>query len=478
VVLNVNNCLSPPSTVSVNVSQVTLSLSANPPIICAGNSSTLIALSSANSYTWSNGNTNSSLVVSPTVTSVYSVAVTNTAYCNATKQITLAVIGPSISSSGALICGNSGTVNLSVNAFTPSIVNWYSTIASSISLFSGTTFSMNAFSDTTLYAEANQSASGCTSIRLPVSVTVSPYPTLSVTANPLIVCPGKTSSLSAIGASTYSWIGIGSGAQRTVNPISLSSYTVIGKNIHGCATTTTLLISVYPLPTLTAQQSATSVCPSSVLGFTASGAISYTWNTGAIGTITTVTPATNSTYTVFGSNPEGCVTSKTLAVITRSVPLITINQSADSLCPGQVITFTATGAGSYTWLPGGLISSTFSASPFISSVYNAIGRSVNTCTQVAFVMVTVDPCTNVDDNDEFLKDLHIFPNPTSDHIIIKFNHKGHKKINVFNSIGLMILEKSTMEELETIYLSMYLKDIYFIKVMQEQNFKFFKVIVE
>jgi hypothetical protein len=478
VVVNVNNCLSPPSTVSVNVSQVTLSLSANPPIICTGNSSTLIALSSANSYAWSNGNTNTHIVVSPTVTSVYSVAVTNTAYCSATKHITLTVISPTISSSGALICGNSGTVNLSVNAFTPSIVNWYSTISSSLSLLSGTTFSINTGSDTTLYAEANQSASGCASIRVPVSVTVSPYPTLSVTANPLIVCPGKTSSLSAIGASTYSWIGIGSGAQRTVNPISLSSYTVVGKNINGCATTTTLLISVYPLPTLTAQQSATSVCPSSILGFTASGAISYTWNTGAIGTITTVTPATNSTYTVYGSNAEGCVSSKTLAVITRSVPLITIYQSADSLCPGEVITFTATGANSYTWLPGGITASTFSAGPFISSVYNAIGRSVNTCTHVAFVMVAVDPCTHLTDNDEFLKHVNVFPNPTHDDIRIDFNRKGHKKILVFNAIGRIIQEKNTMKELETIYLSAYPKGIYFIKVMQDQNFRSFKVIVE
>jgi hypothetical protein len=477
-VVSANNCLSAPSTISVNISQITLSLTASPQLICSGNSSTLSALSSATTFTWSNGANGSSIVVSPTSSSVYSVAVTNTAFCTATKQITLTLISPTINTTGAVLCGNSGSINLSVNAFTPSLVNWFSSMSSSMSVFTGTTFSVNAISDTTFFVEALHTSGACVSPRIPVSLTVSPYPTLNVTSNPQSVCPGKTSSLSAVGANTYSWVGLGTGSNRTVNPISATTYTVIGKNMFGCATTATLQVTVYPLPTLTAQQSATSVCPSSVLGFTASGAISYTWNTGAIGTITTVTPATNSTYTVYGSNAEGCVSSKTLAVITRSVPLITIYQSADSLCPGEVITFTATGANSYTWLPGGLISSTFSASPFISSVYNAIGSSVNSCTQVSFVMVTVDPCTNVHDNDEFLKDLHIFPNPTHDQISIKFNHKGHKKINMFSSIGLMILEKSTMEELETIYLSAYSKGVYFIKVAQEENFKFFKVIVD
>lgn len=477
-IVSSNNCVSPLSTVSVNISQVSLSITANPPLICYGSSSTLTAVSSANTFTWSNGSTTSSIVVSPTNTGVYSVVVTNTANCNTIKSITLALINPTISSSGVLICGNSGTTVLSVNAFTPSIVNWYSTLSSSVSIHNGNTFSLNLNSDTTVFVEAHQSSSGCISSRLPVSVTVSPYPILSVVANPSIVCPGKNSTLTVSGATTYSWISLGSGATKMVSPITNKSYTVIGKSLQGCITTDSVLITVHPIPSITIQQSATSICPSSVLTLTASGAISYTWNTGSNGAITTVTPATNTSYSVYGSNNLGCIASKTIGVSTRSVPVITIKQSVDSLCPGQVITFTASGANSYTWLPGGIISTTFSASPMITTVYNAIGKSVNTCTQIAFVVVNVKACTNVTEINARGQNLSVFPNPTRDKLVVKSNFIGQKKISLINEIGTILFELKSTSMLDQIDLSGYSKGLYLLKVEFAESFELVKVILE
>jgi hypothetical protein len=462
--VSANNCSSPQSSIAVTVSDVTLSLSASPPVVCSGNSSTLSLSTSANSYTWNNGSASNSIVVTPSITTVYNVIATNTANCVTSKSITIAVIHPTIMANNVIACGNSATAALSVDAFTPSVINWYPSINSSVSLASGINYTVNASSTTTVYAEASNSLNGCMSPRVPVTLIISPYPILTVAANPSTVCPGKPSTLTATGASTYSWLSVGSGSVRTVAPISNHVYTVTGKNTFGCATTGTILLSTYTLASISVAQTATSVCPSGVVSFTASGANTYIWNTGANGSITTVTPAVNSTYTVYGANTQSCTSSATPAVVTRSVPVISIRQSTNSICAGEAVTFTASGASSYTWLPGNKISAHFTVNPLVTAVYNAIGRSPNSCTNVAIAGVEVNPCTEIDENTEQINKLKIFPNPSQGLMTLLFSYEGKKEINIFSPLGNLIFGSSTIESFEKIGLSGLSAGIYFIRV--------------
>jgi hypothetical protein len=128
------------------------------PTICAGNSGTITATGSATSYSWSTGATTNSIVVSPTVNTTYTVMGTN-ATCSLTLTQAITVTNPTITGTGTMVCGPSGTGTLTANGF--STVNWYSSPTSTVSLATGNTYVPPVTpTTTTYYAQAQSTASG------------------------------------------------------------------------------------------------------------------------------------------------------------------------------------------------------------------------------------------------------------------------------------------------------------------------------
>lgn len=220
------------------------------------------------------------------------------------------------------------------------------------------------------------------------------------------------------------------------------------------------------------------MCPSSVLSLTATGANTYTWNNGTMAPVTTVTPASNSSYSVYGTNADGCVSSGTIAITTKSVPVISIAQSTAIVCAGEIVTFTATGAASYTWLPGNLVGDTFSATPLAPSVYNAIGLSVNGCTNIAFSSITANPCTATGENVNTGKTFQVFPNPSSGVVSLTFGTETKKEIRVMNYLGSLVHKFETSNTFEIIDLSTVQKGVYLITVKEGTIYSNHKIIIQ
>ena len=87
---------------------------------------------------------------------------------------------------------------------------------------------------------------GC-SITKNVSLTINPLPTITIAASPssAIVCTGSNVSLTASGASTYSWSGgISNGSSFSVT--TPTSYTVTGTDANGCSATASKTVNYYP----------------------------------------------------------------------------------------------------------------------------------------------------------------------------------------------------------------------------------------
>jgi uncharacterized repeat protein (TIGR02543 family) len=87
---------------------------------------------------------------------------------------------------------------------------------------------------------------GC-SITKNVSLTINALPAITIAATPTsaIVCSGSNVSLTASGASTYSWSGgISNGSSFSVT--SPTSYTVTGTDANGCSATATKTVNYYP----------------------------------------------------------------------------------------------------------------------------------------------------------------------------------------------------------------------------------------
>jgi hypothetical protein len=125
---------------------ITVAISATAYTLCPGNSATLTA-SGANTFTWNNGSTTSSIVINPSQTSVYSVTGANGGCTGASSiSITVNAADSLIVSPDATVCiGRSATLtasgaytnyawnNLPANAnlvVTPSVTTTYTLVAS------------------------------------------------------------------------------------------------------------------------------------------------------------------------------------------------------------------------------------------------------------------------------------------------------------------------------------------------------------
>jgi hypothetical protein len=388
-----NGCASPLATLALSVSDLTVNLSASAGVICLGFSATLSVSSIASSYSWSSGPTSASSAVSPSVNTTYSVTITGSTGCVLSRTISVAVVNPTIAAVNAVVCYSSVDGTLSVNTFSNSTVSWFAGPTSTQVLGTGTQYTVNSSSSVTYYAEAASGlVQGCQSPRIPVTLTVTSIPTLSAVAVPATICPGSTCALIAAGAANFSWTSSGSGSQVIVSPTAAAIYTVSGWSQQPCLGSATVAVVLHTIVTVGISPPQVTVCPLEPLSLTASGAVSYTWSTGSIATVVIVYPALNSTFTVTGSGANGCSASSTVAVSTRSLPLVKITPATYTICPGESVLFQVSGALSYTWLPGNFSGTSASFTPYVSSVYNVIGLGVNSCTNVAFGSIVVDEC--------------------------------------------------------------------------------------
>jgi len=223
----INSCgMSSAQTLSVTVNALPF-VSVNSGTICSGNSFTMVA-SGANTYTYSSGP-----VVSPIITSSYSVTGTSTAGCvssnTAISNVTVNAT-PTISvNSGSICSGQSFTM-------VPSGANTY-TYQGGSAMVSPTT--------TTSYTVAGTSTAGCVSTSPATSnLTVSPLPTISATTNNTLLCVGQSATLTASGANTYTWNPGGAGTSISVSPTITTTYSIVGTSTAGCTNNSVFTQSV------------------------------------------------------------------------------------------------------------------------------------------------------------------------------------------------------------------------------------------
>lgn len=146
------------------------------------------------------------------------------------SQIITVTVSPNpipiiLANSGAICSGESFTIS-------PSGASTY-TISGGSSVVSPTV-------DAT-YNVTGTDANGCVSASPAVSsVTVNALPTVAAVTNNTLLCVGETATLTASGATTYSWSTTANTAAISVSPTVTTSYTVTGTDASGCVNTTTV----------------------------------------------------------------------------------------------------------------------------------------------------------------------------------------------------------------------------------------------
>ncbi|NUM49815.1 MAG: gliding motility-associated C-terminal domain-containing protein [Flavobacteriales bacterium] len=193
-----------------------------------------------------------------------------------------------------------------------------------------------------------------------VKVTVSTGPNITFTGNTSI-CPGSSTTITASGGSNLSWSPGGmTGSTVTLSPGATTTYTVTGQDQYGCTGSSTITITVFPLPNISIS-GPSDICFGDQVTLTAFGGQSYSWMPGGqSGGSITQSPAGTTTYTVIGTDANGCTNTATHTVNVNPFPQASFNFSPKEGCSELCVQFTNTSSisngtiASTTWyfMPG------------------------------------------------------------------------------------------------------------------------------
>ena len=248
---------------------------------------------------------------------------------------------------------------------------------------------------TTSYIVTGLYTSGCVD-QDTVQVFVTPGPTITVISTADTICIGDNVTLTATGATNYSWTG-GVINATPFAPTTSGVYTVTGTDANGCVATSSYTIAVLPAPTISVISSQPIICQGDSVFFIATGASSYSWspttglNNANIANPFSV-PNSSITYTVTGSIGS-CTDQSLVNVRVRPQPIITAAASKDPICLGESVSLTASGANTYSWTNG--VQHGVPFGPVVTTTYSVIGVDANGCTNTDNIIVTVNPLPTI-----------------------------------------------------------------------------------
>ncbi len=404
---DINGCTNTNS-VNVAVNAIpTVTATAGTATICAGTNTTLQG-SGASTYVWTpatdiTATTGAVVTFTGTNTTTYSVTGTDINGCVGTGSVTVTVnIVPTVTATSGvttMCAGNSTTLG----AFGATTYSW--SPATDLSASTGATVTFNG-TNTATYTVTGSSL-GCSSTAT-VTVTVNPLPNITANSGSASVCVGSSTTLSANGGVSYTWspsatLSASTGTPVTATPAAATTYTVTGIDINGCSNANTVTVGVNTLPTVSAAAGTGTICAGNTTTLQGAGANTYVWSpasdiSATTGAVVTFTGTNTASYTVTGTDINGCTGTGSVTVTVNPVPTVIATPGTAAICTGTTTTLGANGATSYTWTPATNISASTGATVTFSgtntATYTVTGVSAG-CSGTATVSVTVNPLPTV-----------------------------------------------------------------------------------
>lgn len=395
------------SQVTINISggPLDVNLSASAPSVCGGNSVTLGALgtggSGSYSYSWtSNPAGFSSSAQNPTViptgTTTYIVSVWD-GFNTVVDSVVVGVYAPPVATAGNTGDYCMGEV-IQLNGNGGGTYSWtgpngFSNNTQNPSI--GVATAQNEGNYQLIVTDGN----GCTDTTN-TTVVINDLPTVSVSGAGNY-CEGDTVIISASGGQDYEWSGPdGFSSSSSANSLlqvstnATGNYVVTVTNAAGCSVVGQLNIIVNPQPVVSASNGGP-YCSGDSIYLSASGAADYEWSgpggfaeTSQTPVIENATTLMNGNYTVTGTDNNGCQATSSTVLVVYETPN-TLIAGNDSVCEGQLLVLTASGAGSYVWNDGS-VSASISINALSSGMYSVTGTT-GSCSSVDSINIVVLP---------------------------------------------------------------------------------------
>ena len=362
--------------------------------ICPGGSATLSASGMTN-YTWSpGGQTGPNITVTPTVTTTYTVTGTQGLCNTSTATLTVTVASPSSTASNSGPYCQGSTVSLTATGggtYSWSGPGGFTSNSQNPSITNSTNGMSGVYSVTVTNGSCTSTAT--------TSVTVSSAP-IATASNSGPFCDGQTISLSGGGGSSYNWSGPGGFTSTSQNPSitgansGMSGVYTVTVSIGTCTAVNTTTVIINPSPTITTNT--ITICSGGSGILVASGGTSYTWSSGttplsADQDSVSVSSTTPVTYTVTGTDANGCTNTAFASVLINSNSITVTASNNDTICAGAntTVSVNTSNPASFIWLPGNATTATLTVTPSVTTTYTVNAIDANGCTGSDTVTVLV-----------------------------------------------------------------------------------------
>jgi len=275
------SCSSPRSAVQVILSVPPTAPSVPNPLICQGTAVKLTATAPGGSYQWfdvpsggaplATGDSYTTPVLNSNTT--FYVQTTVNGCTSSRSAVTVSVLspetGPTASGPNSICSGNTATLTASG---TSGSYDWYDSATGGKYLSSGQVYITDPLTATTTFYVQTTTVNGCSSVRTPVTVTVSPIPAAPTGSSGPAVCPFSVQTLTANGSGSISWWDQPTGGNELMTssntyttPVLKTNTTFYAENTNGACPgpRTPIVAQVIPVADPQFQYHPSTICPSS-----------------------------------------------------------------------------------------------------------------------------------------------------------------------------------------------------------------------
>ncbi len=257
--------------------------------------------------------------------------------------------------------------------------------------------------DSITYTITAQNTAGCTD-EAKFFVDVLSSPALTVNSSSNTICEGNSSTMTVSGGNNYIWTPSNSLNSQTGNVVIASpnistQYKVVGIDNNNCKDSIYSTINVNPNPVINISGTNT-ICQGDTTTLIANGASTYVWSPSnslnlSTGNIVIANPSLTQNYTIVGTDLNLCESTVNYQVSILNNPNISVISTKDTICIGEVVNLSASGAASYVWSPATSLNvtsgSTVSATPNLTTNYSVTGISSDNCVTTLNKSIIVNP---------------------------------------------------------------------------------------